>query len=197
MNLDSKTESTFALERRARQCYAAGDIAGAIQAQEQVVKAFPQDGDMRFNLGTFYYEADQLGDALREFREAYHLNHHYMALFNIATVKEETGDVKTAESLYRKVLEMEPGCAQAHFALCRIYAGWQEPRRSIVHLLEYRRLAGPGSTDYDLKRYLMVQTALIALKDSVPQIAYRNPLPRWSRPIEHSEVRFEVIKNAS
>ena len=62
------------------------------------------------------------------------------ALFNLAVVLEDRGELGEALAGYQRVLRLDPQLADAHFNLSRIYERRGEQQAALRHLANYRRL---------------------------------------------------------
>jgi tetratricopeptide (TPR) repeat protein len=149
---------------RGVQLHQSGDILGAIEAYQDVLRKEPQRVDARSNLGAAYVRLGRYEDAVREYRRALEVQPEQAAVrFNLALALYKTGLIPEAARELEAALARDPGNKAALLLLadCRLQMG-DEAR--VVALLE------PHEADLGQDRlycYLM-GTALLR----------RNDLPR-------------------
>jgi tetratricopeptide (TPR) repeat protein len=105
---------------------------------EAVLKADPHHLEARINLGRLLHEAGRLREAEEIYRGA--AQHEALLTFNLAVLLEDLGREADAIKAYRETLAMDPGFADAHFNIARLYERAQDAQASLRHLLAYRRM---------------------------------------------------------
>jgi tetratricopeptide (TPR) repeat protein len=63
-----------------------------------------------------------------------------LLLFNPGVLLEDLGDPSAALEAYRSAIAEDPGLADCHYNLARLYESLGEPQHAIRHLGQYRRL---------------------------------------------------------
>jgi tetratricopeptide (TPR) repeat protein len=105
---------------------------------EAVLKADPHHLEARINLGRLLHEAGRLREAEQIYRGA--AQREALLTFNLAVLLEDLGQEPDAIIAYRETLAMDPGFADAHFNIARLYERAQDAQASLRHLLAYRRM---------------------------------------------------------
>jgi tetratricopeptide (TPR) repeat protein len=134
---DEHYTAAFALEET--------DRAAAMAAYQACLEADPQHTEARINLGRLLHLEGRLEAAEQLYRSA--AKAEPLAAFNHAIVLEDLGREPEAIAAYLKALALDPGLADAHFNLARLYERAREPKASLRHLLAYRRLMDRQGTD--------------------------------------------------
>jgi tetratricopeptide (TPR) repeat protein len=107
-------------------------------AYEAVLQADPHHLEARINLGRLLHEAGRLREAEQIYRGA--VQREALLAFNLAVLLEDLGRESDAIKAYRDTLAMDPGFADAHFNIARLYERAQDQQASLRHLLAYRRM---------------------------------------------------------
>jgi len=116
-----RIEAARALAPYPRERLETGDrqaLASASGELEASLKVRPDNWVFHYNLGNYYVERGQPGEALEEFVTASALNSsQLMPLVNASMIHARMGDNAEAESKLRKALEIAPTNPQANFNL--------------------------------------------------------------------------------
>jgi tetratricopeptide (TPR) repeat protein len=94
--------------------------------------------EARLNLGRLLHLEGRLREAEQIYRGAD--LHDSLLSFNLAVLLEDLEREPEAVSAYRRALVLDPGFADAHFNLARLYERDGQSRDALRHLLAYRRL---------------------------------------------------------
>lgn len=105
---------------------------------EAILKADPDHLEARINLGRLLHETGRLREAEKIYRGA--AQREALLTFNLAVLLEDLGREPDAITAYRETLAMDPGFADAHFNIARLYERAQDVQASLRHLLAYRRM---------------------------------------------------------
>jgi tetratricopeptide (TPR) repeat protein len=105
---------------------------------EAVLKADPHHLEARINLGRLLHETGRLREAEAIYLGA--VQREALLTFNLAVLLEDLGREPDAIVAYRETLAMDPGFADAHFNIARLYERAQDVQASLRHLLAYRRM---------------------------------------------------------
>jgi tetratricopeptide (TPR) repeat protein len=114
------------------------DAAAARAAYEACLALDARHVEARVNLGRLLHLAGRLREAEQIYRgidtaEA-------LLSFNLAVLLEDLEQKDEAAIAYREALAQDPGLADAHFNLARLYEQAGNPKDALRHLLAYRRL---------------------------------------------------------
>jgi tetratricopeptide (TPR) repeat protein len=114
------------------------DEAAARAAYEACLGLDERHVEARVNLGRLLH----LEGRLREAEQVYRGIDTAEALlsFNLAVLLEDLEREEEAAVAYREALARDPGLADAHFNLARLYEQAGDPKHALRHLLAYRRL---------------------------------------------------------
>jgi tetratricopeptide (TPR) repeat protein len=114
------------------------DQATARAAYEACLALDERHVEARVNLGRLLH----LEGRLREAEQVYRGIDTAEALlsFNLAVLLEDLEREAEAAVAYREALAQDPGLADAHFNLARLYEQAGNPKDALRHLLAYRRL---------------------------------------------------------
>jgi tetratricopeptide (TPR) repeat protein len=127
---DAEFERALALEetdpKAARAAYAA-----CLEQDAEHVEA-------RLNLGRLLHLEGRLREAEKVYRGGD--LHDALLSFNLAVLLEDLEREPEAMSAYRSTLALDPGFADAHFNLARLYERKGKSKDALRHLLAYRRL---------------------------------------------------------
>ena len=120
----------FALEDEQRE--------SAVEAYQRCLDSDAQFSDARVNLGRLLHESGRHVEAEAVYRSAPHAES--VIKFNLAVLLEDLDRISEALTTYQEAISLDPYFADAHFNLARIYQLSDEPKKSLRHLLAYRRL---------------------------------------------------------
>lgn len=96
--------------------------AEAAGAYEHVLAADPRRADARINLGTLYYEQENLDKAAKCFRRAVELEPgNALAHFNLGSLLDEAGQLGPARDHLQIALRLDPQHADAHYNLAIVF----------------------------------------------------------------------------
>jgi tetratricopeptide (TPR) repeat protein len=101
------------------------------------------DGDLadaRVNLGRLLHEAGLRAEAETQYRRVLAASEHALAAYNLGVLLEDAGRETDAVRSYGRALAADPGLAEAHYNLARIYEQRGDRRAAIRHLNGYRAL---------------------------------------------------------
>jgi tetratricopeptide (TPR) repeat protein len=125
------------------------DPAAARHAYERALAGRPDLADAYCNLGRLQHEAGELAAAETSYRLAICATDSIaLYWFNLGVVLEDQRRHAEAIAAYERAVELDAGCADAHFNLARLCEqlgrktadGDLLIRRAVQHLLRYRRL---------------------------------------------------------
>lgn len=112
----------------------AGNVTGAKQMFEEVLKKQPSSYLAHYNLGVMYQQARDSARALQEYGQALAINSGYVpALFNEATIFAQT-DPALAITTYRHVIALQPKAPTAYLNLGLLEAAHGEELQGIKDL---------------------------------------------------------------
>jgi DNA-binding transcriptional MerR regulator len=127
---DAQFEKALALEET--------DPAAARAAYEACIELDADHLEARLNLGRLLHLEGRLSEAEKVYRGA-DLQDALLS-FNLAVLLEDLEREPEAMSAYRSTLALDPGFADAHFNLARLYERTGKSKDALRHLLAYRRL---------------------------------------------------------
>ena len=98
-----------------------GDFGLAIEHLTALTDHAPQFAEGYHARAEAYFRADLYGPALDDLETTLALNpNHFDAIFGLAVMLQEFGDLRKSARLYRKVLEIHPNHKNAREALDRL-----------------------------------------------------------------------------
>lgn len=112
----------------------------AMVAYAHAIELDPLMSDARVNLGRLHQLAGRPGEAIHHYHEALSRGGDPTAAFNLGTALEELGRWAQAISAYSQAIRMDPGFADAHFNVSRLYELAGRRDAALRHLREYQRL---------------------------------------------------------
>jgi Flp pilus assembly protein TadD len=127
---DTEFERALALEE--------SDPEAARAAYEACLEQDAEHLEARLNLGRLLHVEGRLREAEKVYRGV-DLQDALLS-FNLAVLLEDLEREPEAMSAYRSTLALDPGFADAHFNLARLYEGNGKSKDALRHLLAYRRL---------------------------------------------------------
>ncbi|WP_370400883.1 tetratricopeptide repeat protein [Sulfitobacter sp. JB4-11] len=106
---------------RGREALSEGDFRLAIEHFTALTDHAPDFAEGFHARAEAYFRRDLYGPALDDLQRTLALNpQHYDAIFGLAVLMQEFGDLRRAAELYRKVLEIHPHHENAQTALKRL-----------------------------------------------------------------------------
>jgi tetratricopeptide (TPR) repeat protein len=127
---DAEFERALALEQT--------DPKAARAAYEACLEQDAEHLEARLNLGRILHLEGRLREAEKVYRGVD--LHDALLSFNLAVLLEDLEREPEAMSVYRSTLALDPGFADAHFNLARLYERKGKSKDALRHLLAYRRL---------------------------------------------------------
>jgi tetratricopeptide (TPR) repeat protein len=127
---DAQFERALALEEI--------DPKAARAAYEACLEQDAEHLEARLNLGRLLHLEGRLREAEKIYRGVD--LHDALLSFNLAVLLEDLQREPEAMSAYRSTLALDPGFADAHFNLARLYERKGKSKDALRHLLAYRRL---------------------------------------------------------
>ena len=112
----------------------------AMVAYAHAIELDPLMSDARVNLGRLHQLAGRPAEAAKHYRQALSRGGDATAAFNLGTALEELGQWTQAISAYSQAISMDPGYADAHFNVSRLYEVAGHRDAALRHLREYQRL---------------------------------------------------------
>jgi tetratricopeptide (TPR) repeat protein len=129
--------------------YQIGDYGLAVELILAAIEISPQIPVFHNNLGNAYLQLERPEDAQESYRRALDLDSNYPeALFNVAQVMADQGNVDKAIEAYQRLVEVEPNFAEAHNNL----GGMLREQGKLQQAMEYYRRALELHPDYALAR---------------------------------------------
>jgi tetratricopeptide (TPR) repeat protein len=116
--------------------------AQARRAYEKVLELDPGHVDALVNLGRLLHEDGELEPAIVHYRRALDAagGDEPTAAFNLGLALEDLGRDRAASDAYRAALTIDPGFADAHYNLSRVYERLGDRLSALRHLKSYRTL---------------------------------------------------------
>ncbi|MGH7444920.1 MAG: tetratricopeptide repeat protein [Longimicrobiales bacterium] len=114
--------------------------ADARDAYEQSLILDAGHADAHVNLGRMLHEARRHAEAEVHYRAALADGPHATAAYNLGIVLEDRRCAREAVAAYRVALEADPGMADAHYNLARLYEQLGDETAALRHLKSYRSL---------------------------------------------------------
>ncbi|NNE54192.1 MAG: tetratricopeptide repeat protein [Sulfitobacter sp.] len=109
------------LLKRGREAMSEGNFPLAIEHLTALTDHAPQFAEGYHARAEAYFRADLYGPALDDLERVLALNpQHYEAIFGLAVMVQEFGDLRRAADLYRRVLTIHPNHENANEALARL-----------------------------------------------------------------------------
>lgn len=114
------------------------DVNAARIAYETCLLSDPEHREARINLGRLLHLAGAFAEAEEVYRAAFRPDP--IIAFNLGVLLEDLEREPDAIVAYRSALALDPGFADAHYNLARLYERAQDFKSSLRHLLAYRRM---------------------------------------------------------
>lgn len=118
------------------------DPLAARHAYEQALAADPAHGAAATNLGRLLHESGCLDEAERVYRAALAYGSDALLHYNLGVLLEDAGRFPEAAQTYERALREDPGLADGHYNLARLYETQGREKEALRHLARYRRLTG-------------------------------------------------------
>lgn len=115
-------------------------VADARAAYGEALRLEPDLVEARINLGRLYQEEGELTAAEAEYRRVLERREHAVAAYNLGVVLEDMSRVRDAIRAYARALTADPGLAEAHYNLARLYEKQGDRTAAIRHFNGYREL---------------------------------------------------------
>ena len=104
-------------------------------------RARPDPADDHVTRGKGLYEANEVAEAVVQYRKALAVKrHHPAAAFHLGVALEDLGKTNEAIDAYRRAVESDPFFAEAHLSLARLYEKAGKKTAARRHLKSYREL---------------------------------------------------------
>lgn len=108
------------------------NLGKAIEEQRRVVAERPQDPAVYNDLGNLLVLASRPDEAEEAYRKAVELGpERVSALFNLAMLQQQRGELRESLRLYRQVLELQPKHAWAWYQIGTLYEHWGQEGRAV------------------------------------------------------------------
>lgn len=118
----------------------------ARRAYEKVLELEPEHASALGNLGRLLHDEGELEAAVVHYRRALEASggDDPVSAFNLGLALEDLGRDRAAADAYNAALTIDPGFADAHFNLSRVYERMGDRVSALRHLKSYRSLTGRG-----------------------------------------------------
>jgi tetratricopeptide (TPR) repeat protein len=123
------------------------DVRAARRAYEHAVKLDPRHLASWINWGRLLHEQGAIAEADKVYQRALdECGPDPLLMFNRGVLLEDLGNAGAALEAYQAAIEEDPGMADCHYNLARLYEALGKPQHAIRHLGQYRRLVtAPGN----------------------------------------------------
>lgn len=113
----------------------------ALRAYQRSLELNPNAAGACVNMGTIYYQAQNLAEAERCYRRSLEIDPDYpLAHFNLGNICDEQGRVDEGRAHYLIALRLRPDYADAHYNLALLYEKTGEPMRAVKHWRTYLKI---------------------------------------------------------
>ncbi|MGH7463816.1 MAG: tetratricopeptide repeat protein [Longimicrobiales bacterium] len=112
-------------------------------AYEESLRLEPGAADTRVNLARLLHEAGRRAEAESQYRQVLAMREHALAAYNLGVLLEDTKRETDAIHAYARAIAADPGLAEAHYNLARLYEQRGDQRAAIRHFNGYRALVHP------------------------------------------------------
>ncbi|HEY7929703.1 MAG TPA: tetratricopeptide repeat protein [Steroidobacteraceae bacterium] len=119
------------------------DATSAITLYRRCLHADPRHVEARINLARLLHENGDIAAAERLYQHV-SCRTDAVAQFNLAVLLEDQGRLPEAIERYLSALALDPGLADAHYNLARLYDLQGNAPHTIRHLRAFQRLASPS-----------------------------------------------------
>ena len=108
------------------------NLGKAIEEQHRLIAQRPQDPAVYNDLGNLLVLASRPDEAEEAYRKAVELAPDKVsALFNLALLRQQRGDLRESLRLYRQVLDLQPQHAWAWYQIGTLYEHWGQQGRAV------------------------------------------------------------------
>src|SRR6185295_3010798 len=108
------------------------NLGKAIEEQRRLISERPQDPAVYNDLGNLLILASRPEEAEEAYRKAVEIApDRVSALFNLALLQQQRGELREALHLYRRVLEIQPQHAWAWYQIGTLYEHWRWEGRAV------------------------------------------------------------------
>jgi tetratricopeptide (TPR) repeat protein len=119
----------------------ASDVEAALQAYRRAVELVPDYAGAWINWGRLLHQHGRCAEAEGIYRQALiRCGPDSLLLFNLGVLLEDEGQIGRALDAYQQAIGEDPGMADCHYNLARLYEALGKPQHAIRHLGQYRRL---------------------------------------------------------
>ncbi len=106
----------------------------ALETQRRLVMERPNDAAVLNDLGNLLVLADLPLEAGEAYRQALGIDpERVSSLFNLALLEQQRGERREALRLLKKVVELQPAHAWAHYQLGTLYESWDQDNKAVEH----------------------------------------------------------------
>ena len=145
------------------------NLAKAIEAQQRLAAARPQDAAVFNDLGNLLLLVPKPEEAEAAYRKAIELDpDKASALYNLGLLLQQRGELREAMKHYSHAVKVEPRHAWAHYQMGSIYERWGEESRAIDSYAKAfaldPQLAFPEVNPHVVENKLVTQAMLRAYK---------------------------------
>jgi len=110
------------------------NLSKALEAQRRLVTEKPQDPAVHNDLGSLLLLAERTEEAEAAYRKAIELDPDKVsALFNLAQLQQQRGELREALRLYNRVVEVQPNHAWGHYQIGTLHEKWGQDGKAIDH----------------------------------------------------------------
>jgi len=158
------------------------NLGKAIEEQRRLISERPQDPAVYNDLGNLLILASRPQEAEEAYRKAVEIApDRVSALFNLALLQQQRGELRQSLRGYRRVLEIQPQHAWAWYQIGTLYEHWGAEGRAVEAYADAFRidpqLAFPEVNPHVVENRLLTQ-------------AYQVPLLWWYRIVAtHTELK--------
>lgn len=133
--------------------------SGAAELYRQLLADDPHHVMAHVNLGTMYYNMQNMAGAQKHYEAATYLDPNYaLAYFDLANVHDEVGNFASAIKCYERAIELAPTYADAHYNMALALEKAKRPHDAVKHWRCYIKLdiSGPWHihAQNQISRYL-------------------------------------------
>lgn len=143
------------------------NLGKAIEEQRRLVAERPQDPGVYNDLGNLLALASRPDEAEEAYRKAVELAPGKVsALFNLALLQQQRGELRESLRLYKDVLDLQPQHAWAWYQIGTLYEHWDQEGRAVeAYANAFRidpQLAFPETNPHVVENGLLTQAMLRA-----------------------------------
>ena len=146
------------------------NLSKAIDEQRRLVAQRPQDPAVYNDLGNLLVLASRTDEAEAAYRKAVEIApDRVSALFNLALLQQQRGELRESLRLYRRVLDLQPQHAWAWYQIGSLYEHWGQDGRAVDAYAESFRidpqLAFPEINPHVVENTLLTRAMLRAYQE--------------------------------